>query len=68
MDIKVTHMLSDNTAVFGFDQCVIIGLSGSGFSQFNEQFIKKFRNDMINIFTAIIRVKFDNGKWILLKY
>ena len=39
-DMHIAEVLSDDRAVFGFSQRVIVGMTGSGFGQFDEQFVE----------------------------
>ena len=56
-DISISQLLAHHGAILRLHQAIIIGVSGSGFSETDQQLIQQLGNYAIHKFRAIIGMK-----------
>ena len=66
-NVAVTQMFPDDRSVFGFDQGVVIAVPGARFGQFDQEFLEELDHMLIDVFRAVISMKFKDAQGELIQ-
>jgi hypothetical protein len=61
-DMAIAEVFSDDGAILGFDQGIVIGLSGARFGQLDVQLFQKLNDMLIDVLRAVVGMEADDDK------
>ena len=61
-DVDIAQMLTHDSAVFAFDQGIVIAVPGAGFGQFDQQLVEQFGDVLVDVLGAVIGMESKNDK------
>lgn len=61
-DMGIAQLLADHRSVLGFHQGIVVGMSGAGFGETDQELVEQPGHIMIDKFGSVVRVKTQNGE------
>ena len=61
-EMAIAQVFADDGAVFTFRQGIVVGVSGAGFGQLDQQRVEQFGHVLVDVLGAVVGVKPENDK------